>query len=97
MRRKMRLPSAALGICVLVFLGLAAPVRPSLAAAPEVQYLDAPALKAMMGDPNLVIIDTSTGWWTYDKKIPGSLVYPEEATVWASKIPKDKKIVLYCG
>ena len=70
---------------------------PSLAADPEVQYIDAPTLKSMLGAPDLVIIDTSTGWWTYDEKIIGSLVLPEEASSWASKLSKDKRIVLYCG
>ncbi len=67
------------------------------AAEPEVKYIDAATLKGMLGDPDLVIIDTSQGWWTYDQKIVGSLVFPEEASSWASRLSKDKKIVLYCG
>ncbi len=81
----------------LLCLAWSAALAPALASEPEVQYIDAPTLKGMMGDPNVVIIDSSQGWWTYDQKIPGSLVYPEDAEVWAAKVPKDKTIVLYCG
>ena len=96
MREKIRLP-LAIGVFLFVLLGLAIRVRPSLAAEPEVKYVDAATLKGMIGDPALVIIDTSQGWWTYDQKIAGSLVFPEEASSWAPRLAKDKKIVLYCG
>ncbi len=69
----------------------------ALAAGSEVNYIDAATLKGMLGDPNLVIIDASRGWWTYDQKIPGSLVHPEDAEVWAPTVPRDKTVVLYCG
>jgi len=82
---------------ILLCLAWMVPPTPALAAKPEVKYIDPVTLKAMLGDPALVIIDTSQGWWTYDQKIVGSLVYPEEASSWAPQLPKDKKIVLYCG
>lgn len=84
-------------LLLLVFLSFAMARGHALAAEPMVKYIDAPALKGMLGDPDLVIIDTSQGWWTYDQKIVASLVFPEEASVWAPKLSKDKKIVLYCG
>ncbi len=92
-----KVPSYITSRLVLIVLGLAMLAGPSLAASPEVKYIDAPTLKGMLGDPDLVIIDTSTGWWTYDQKIIGSLVFPEETSSWAPKLSKDKKIVLYCG
>jgi hypothetical protein len=92
-----KVPSYSFSRFVLIVLGLAMLANPSLAATPEVNYIDAPTLKGMLGDPDLVIIDTSTGWWTYDQKIVGSLVFPEEASSWAPKLSKDKRIVLYCG
>jgi hypothetical protein len=92
-----KVPSSSFSRFVLIVLGLAMLASPSLVAASEVKYIDAPTLKGMLGDPDLVIIDTSTGWWTYDQKIVGSLVFPEEASSWAPKLAKDKKIVLYCG
>lgn len=84
-------------LLLLLFLSFAMMRGQALAAEPEVKYIDAATLKGMLGDPALVIIDTSQGWWTYDQKIIGSLVCPEEASSWASRLSKDKKIVLYCG
>jgi hypothetical protein len=84
-------------ILLLLILSFAMVRGQALAAEPAVKYIDAATLKGMLGDPNLVIIDTSRGWWTYDQKIVGSLVFPEEASAWASRLAKDKKIVLYCG
>ena len=82
---------------ILLCLAWSVPPAPALATQPEVKYIGPSDLKGMLGDPNLVIIDTSKGWWTYDQKIAGSLVYPEEVSSWAPQLPKDKKIVLYCG
>ena len=93
----LKVPSYLSSHLVLIVLSLAMVASPSLAAVSEVKYIDASTLKSMLGDPDLVIIDTSQGWWTYDQKIPGALVLPEEASSWASKLSKDKKIVLYCG
>lgn len=97
MQPNIGLPSAAILVCLLVFMSLGMLAGSSLAAEPEVKYIDAATLKGMLSDPDLVIIDTSQGWWTYDQKIVGSLVFPEEASSWASRLSKDKKIVLYCG
>ena len=82
---------------VMLLLGLSVPLTAGWTAEPEVKYIDAATLKGMLGDPNLVIIDTSQGWWTYDQKIVGSLIFPEKTSSWASGLSKDKKIVLYCG
>ncbi|MHB8069020.1 MAG: rhodanese-like domain-containing protein [Desulfobaccales bacterium] len=84
-----------LALCLL--LSLAAAPAPGLAASPEIKYIDPATLKGMMGAPDLLVIDVSQGWWTYDLKIAGSLVFPEETSSWAPGLPKDKKIVLYCG
>ncbi len=84
-------------VLLLLFLSFTLMRGQALAAEPEVKYIDAATLKGMLGDPSLVIIDTSRGWWTYDQKIVGSLVLPEEVSSWAPRIPKNKKIVVYCG
>ncbi|MCL4502443.1 MAG: hypothetical protein M1438_11420 [Deltaproteobacteria bacterium] len=84
-------------ILLLLFLSVAMVRGQALAAESEVKYIDAAALKGMLGQADLVIIDASQGWWTYDQKIVGSLVFPEEASAWASRLSKDKQIVLYCG
>ncbi len=84
-------------VLLLLFLSFALVRGQALAAEPEVKFIAPADLKGMMDDPNLVIIDASKGWWTYDQKIVGSLVFPEEVSSWAPRIPKDKKIVVYCG
>ncbi len=84
-------------LMLMLLFGLSVPLTAGWAEESKVQYIDAATLKGMLGDPDLVIIDTSQGWWTYDQKIPGSLIFPQEASAWASQIPQDKKIVLYCG
>jgi hypothetical protein len=84
-------------VLLLLFLSFAMARGQALAASPEVKYIGPADLKGRLGDPNLVIIDVSKGWWTYDQKIVGSLVYPEEASSWAPRLPRDKQIVLYCG
>ncbi len=84
-------------VLLLLLLTFAMARGQALAASPEVKFIGPADLKGMLGDPNLVIIDTSKGWWTYDLKITGSLVFPGEVSSWAPQIPKDKKIVLYCG
>ena len=84
-------------LVLLLLVAWSAAAGPALAEKPKVQYIDAATLKGMSGDPDLVIIDTSQGWWTYDQKIVGSLVLPGEVKSWAPQIPKDKTIVLYCG
>jgi hypothetical protein len=88
--------SKILFLGLLLAMGLWAAAAP-VSASPEVKYIDAPTVKSMLGSPDVVVIDTSTGWWTYDQKIVGSIIHPEPAREWAAQFPKDKKIILYCG
>jgi rhodanese-related sulfurtransferase len=84
-------------ICCLLLVGLSVPLSPAGAAPAEMQFIDPATLKGMLGSPDLVIVDASKGWWTYDQKIPGALVLPGDPSSWAASLPKDKKIVVYCG
>ena len=57
-------------------------------------------LKSMLGDPNLVIIDSLVGdqWETVAQKLPGAVhENPDDVDSWAHKYPKDKTIVTYCA
>jgi predicted sulfurtransferase len=57
-------------------------------------------LKAMLGSPDLVIIDVRYGkdWADSDLKITGAVREdPRAIESWANKYPKDKTIVLYCA
>jgi hypothetical protein len=55
-------------------------------------------LKALLGQPDLIIIDvrTGSGWTASDLKIMGSVREdPYAIAPWTNKYPKDKTLVLY--
>jgi rhodanese-related sulfurtransferase len=57
-------------------------------------------LKAMLGNPDLVIIDVrlERDWNKSDSKIKGAVrEEPVHIESWANKYPKDKILVLYCN
>ena len=69
------------------------------------KYVDAPRmtkddLKAMLGNPGLLVIDVRYGkdWTDSNLKIRGAVREdPEAFDSWANKYPKDKTFVLYCA
>ena len=57
-------------------------------------------LKAMLGNPDLVILDvrSENDWKDGDSKIKGAVREdPESVNSWAEKYSKDKTLVLYCA
>jgi len=57
-------------------------------------------LKALLGNPDLIIIDVRLGkdWVDSDLKIKGAVREdPKAAETWANKYPKDKTLVFYCA
>ena len=57
-------------------------------------------LRAMLGSPNLVVIDVRYGkdWTGSDLKIKGAVREdPGAIDSWANKYPKDKTLVFYCA
>ena len=57
-------------------------------------------LKAMLGNPDLVIVDVRLGkdWIDNGLKIHGAVREdPESVKTWAEKYSKDKIFVLYCA
>jgi rhodanese-related sulfurtransferase len=57
-------------------------------------------LRAMLGNPNLVVIDVRYGrdWTDSDLKIKGAVREdPGAIDSWANKYPKDKTLVFYCA
>lgn len=57
-------------------------------------------LKAMMGSPDLILIDVRAGddWKESDLKITGAIREdPQTLESWVKKYPKDKTLVLYCA
>ena len=57
-------------------------------------------LKAMLGNPDLIIIDVRYGkdWADSDLKITGAVREdPRAIESWTNKYPKDKTLVFYCA
>jgi hypothetical protein len=57
-------------------------------------------LKALLGNPNLTIIDVRLGrdWTDSDSMIKGAVREdPQAVQSWASKYSKDQTLVLYCA
>ena len=72
----------------------------SFAKSPEAPRMTKDELKAMLGSPDLIIIDVRYGkdWTESDVKIKGAVREdPEAFDSWAKKYPKDKTLVFYCA
>ena len=70
------------------------------AMADEVPRMSKEELKAMLGNPDVVIIDVRSGkdWEASQSKIKGAVrEEPRQAKSWADKYDKDKTYVLYCA
>lgn len=69
-------------------------------AAGEAPRINKEEVKALLGDPDVVILDARTGssWSHSDKKIKGALrIDPGEVASWSGKFSKTKKIIVYCS
>ncbi len=66
----------------------------------EVPRITKEETKAMLGSPDLVIIDvrTSTDWNSSDSKIKTAVRrVPKEFDKWIDDFPKDKTLIFYCS
>ena len=69
------------------------------------KYVSAPRitkddLRAVLGNPDLIIIDVRYGkdWTDSDLKIKGAVREdPDAFNSWANKYPQDKTLVFYCS
>lgn len=87
----------AYGMVLLCFLFMIFPVMCTAGDAPRISKEE---LKALLGSPNLVVLDVRTDYDSKEngKKIKGALrVDPNELKSWAPGLQKDRKIVLYCS
>ena len=60
--------------------------------------LDRETIKSWLSNPEVIILDVRApkDWNVSDKKIPGAVRRePDEVTIWAANLPKNKQIVLY--
>jgi hypothetical protein len=72
----------------------------SFAKSAEAPRMTKEELMAMLGNPDLIIIDVRYGkdWTESDVKIKGAVREdPEAFDSWAKKYPKDKTLVFYCA
>jgi rhodanese-related sulfurtransferase len=83
---------------IMVMIGL--PFATACRAAKDAPRITKEEVKALLGDPGVIILDARTGssWSKSDKKIKGAVrVDPDDVASWAGSIPRDKKIVVYCS
>ena len=89
------------GKLLILVLGLAiVGMLTPFAAADEAPRMTKEQLKALLDDPDVVILDvrTSRGWKGSEKKIKGAVrENPKRFKSWAHTYPKDKTLVLYCA
>ncbi len=79
---------------IIAFIGLSA----LAAMAEEASRMSKDELKAMLGDPELIILDVRLGahWEESERTITGAIrENPKEFESWADKYSKDQTIVLY--
>ncbi len=81
---------------ILILMGFFA----SAAFSQEPPRISKEELKAMLGDPDVIILDVriSDEWKTSDKKIQGATwKNPEQIKSWLAQYPKDKTLAVYCS
>lgn len=69
-------------------------------AADEAPRIAKEEVKALLNDPNTVILDAriTPDWKKSDRKIKGAIrVDPLDVGAWAGNYPRDKKIIVYCA
>ena len=57
-------------------------------------------VKTLLGNPNILILDARTGssWSGSDQKIKGAVrVDPDDVLSWVNRVPREKKIIVYCS
>ena len=87
-------------VVALVCLSTGLPVQNDRDVSGEAPRITIEELNSMLGDPNLVIIDSLVDeqWATVAQKLPGAVhENPDDVKSWADKYPKDKTIVTYCA
>jgi hypothetical protein len=100
-----RLPKGGLvmkkrGLIGILFLLLGVGMFAKLLLSADVPKMTKDELKAMLGNPDLVMVDVRLGkdWTDSEMKIKGAVREdPRDVESWAKKYTKDKILVLYCA
>lgn len=72
----------------------------SVTNASDIKRIDNEALAAMLGNPDLVLVDVrkAEDWNSSEFKIKGALrEEPDQVTMWMNKYAKNKTLVFYCA
>ncbi|MBI4961780.1 MAG: hypothetical protein HY913_00750 [Desulfomonile tiedjei] len=96
----MSLKRMMLVVAVLNAMCLAAVITATAAEGEGADRIELEELKAMLGSPDLVVVDVRRGedWEKSDIKIKGAIREdPKLISEWFSKYPKDKTLVFYCA
>ena len=83
-------------LTTFIFIGLLA----NVVNAAEIPRMTKEELKAMLGNPDVIILDVRSGtdWRASESKIKGAIrEEPYQASSWAGKYDKGKTYVLYCA
>ena len=94
MERSHRISLVLLGAAVLLLTALGSTHAASVA------LMTIDELKAVLDDPDLVVLDVRKGkdWSSSEFKIKGATYHdPKAYATWSGTYPKDRKIVLYCA
>ena len=93
-KRELRVFAVVLSFIILGMVG-------GMALAAEVPRIGAEELKALLGNPEVIIIDVRAGgdWDKSKEKIKGAVREDpnKKAKSWADRYSKDKTVILYCA
>ena len=87
-------------LIALLLIFFAVGVLATFARSADVPRMKKDELKAMLDNPDLVILDVRAkkDWTDSDSKIKGAIREdPDSVKSWAGKYSKDKTLVLYCA
>ena len=88
-----------IGLFTVLLAAVAAWLGVASAGSVEVPRISVEKTKALLGNPDVVIIDVRTAktWWRSSTKILNAVrEEPGAVEKWAGKYPKDKTLILYC-
>ena len=86
-------------VLAVLVLGVAAAAVPPSSEAADAPRISPTVLKALLGNPEVVVIDVRRGS-DYDgssTRIKGAVRESEKDISWSGKYGKDKLLVLYCA
>ncbi len=88
-----------IGFFTVLLAAVAAWLGVASAGSVEVPRISVEKTEALLGNPDVVIIDVRTAktWWRSSTKILNAVrEEPGAVEKWAGKYPKDKTLILYC-